>query len=102
MNQRARDFLARAGCGDVDPRTRVEALPLPRRQLVEIAKALSFDPAVLVLDEPTASLAKDATDRPFEIVASLKKRGVAIVFISHRFLNCSRTPIASRSCVTAE
>ena len=86
MNERARDFLARAGCGDVDPRTRVEALPLARRQLVEIAKALSFDPAVLVLDEPTASLAKDATDRLFEIVASLKKRGVAIVFISHRFL----------------
>ena len=86
MNDRARDFLARVGCNDVDPRTLVEALPLARQQLVEIAKALSFDPAVLVLDEPTASLAKDAADRLFEIVASLRKRGVAIVFISHRFI----------------
>jgi ribose transport system ATP-binding protein len=86
MNDRARDFLARVGCNDVDPRTLVEALPLARRQLVEISKALSFDPAVLVLDEPTASLAKDAADRLFEIVASLRKRGVAIVFISHRFI----------------
>jgi len=86
MNERARDFLARVGCGEVDPRTRVEALPLARRQLIEIAKALSFDPAVLVLDEPTASLAKDAADRLFEIVSSLRNRGVAIVFISHRFL----------------
>jgi ABC-type sugar transport system ATPase subunit len=86
MNERARDFLVRVGCGEVDPRTLVEALPLARRQLIEIAKALSFDPAVLVLDEPTASLAKDAADRLFQIVSSLRKRGVAIVFISHRFL----------------
>jgi len=85
MEADARAVLEQVGCGDVDPRLPVGALPLARRQFVEIAKALSHEPSVLVLDEPTAPLGREEADRLFRIVAALKARGVAIIFISHRF-----------------
>ncbi|MCP4836230.1 MAG: sugar ABC transporter ATP-binding protein [Phycisphaera sp.] len=67
----------------IDPRTRVGDLPVAQQQLVEIAKALSQDTRVLILDEPTAVLSERETTLLFRLVRRLRERGVAIVYISH-------------------
>ena len=69
---------------DIDPATRVSALPRAQQQMVEIAKAFRGDLAVLILDEPTASLSDRETEHLFATVARLKARGIGIVYISHR------------------
>jgi ribose transport system ATP-binding protein len=69
---------------DIDPRTPVHRLGVAQQQMVEIAKALSQDARILVMDEPTAALSERETERLFAIVARLKQDGVAIVYISHR------------------
>ena len=69
---------------DIDPRSRVGDLPTAAWQLVEIGKALAQEAPVLIMDEPTASLTRSDTARLFEIVAGLRARGLAIVYISHR------------------
>jgi ribose transport system ATP-binding protein len=69
---------------DIDPRSRVGALPTAAWQLVEIGKALAQEAPVLIMDEPTASLTRTETAKLFEIVRGLKARGLAIVYISHR------------------
>ena len=68
----------------INVRTPVRALSVADQQLVEIAKALSLDARVLVMDEPTASLSMREVDRLFTIVRQLRDQGVAILFISHR------------------
>ena len=69
---------------DIDPRTPVHELGVAQQQLVEIAKALSQNARILVMDEPTAALSDRETERLFAIIAQLRKNGVAIVYISHR------------------
>src|SRR5437879_4270733 len=64
--------------------TPVQGLSIAEQQLVEIAKALSLDARVLVLDEPTAALSAHEVDELFVIVKQLRERGVAILFVSHR------------------
>ena len=68
----------------IDPREKMENLNVSRRQLVEIAKAVSVDCKVLILDEPTSSLTANEVETLFSILADLKDRGVAIVYISHK------------------
>jgi rhamnose transport system ATP-binding protein len=68
----------------LDPRTPVEGLSVADQQLVEIAKALSMDARVVVMDEPTAALSSRETEELFRIVADLRERGVTVLFISHR------------------
>jgi ribose transport system ATP-binding protein len=68
----------------IDPKARVSDLGTAYWQLVEIAKALSKEASVIVMDEPTASLAKHEVDNLFELIEKLKQRGIAIVYISHR------------------
>ncbi|MCC6227662.1 MAG: L-arabinose ABC transporter ATP-binding protein AraG [Phycisphaerales bacterium] len=68
----------------IDPGTRVAKLPLAQRQMVEIAKALSRDARVLAFDEPTSSLSARETDRLFRVIAGLKSRGCAVLYVSHR------------------
>lgn len=68
---------------DIDPDQEVAALPVGDRQLVEIAKAIAYDPAVLVLDEPTASLSSTEVQRLFEVVRRLAASGIGVVYISH-------------------
>jgi len=68
----------------VDPDTRISALSVADEQMVEIAKAISRDARVLIMDEPTAVLSATETETFFEQIARLKASGVAIVFISHK------------------
>lgn len=79
----ARALLDRLGF-DLDPRALVHSLGVARQQMVEIAKALSRDVRVLVLDEPTSALSDREADQLFAILRQLQARGVAIIYISHR------------------
>jgi rhamnose transport system ATP-binding protein len=76
-------LLARVGLA-VDPDAPVEHLSPVQQQLVEIAKALSLNAKLLILDEPTAALTPAETATLFDVVAGLKRQGVAVVYISHR------------------
>ena len=69
---------------DVDPRAPANTLAVAAQQAVEIAKAISLDARVLIMDEPTASLSAHEVDRLFDQVNRLRDRGVAVLFISHR------------------
>jgi len=68
----------------MDPSALVRGLSMADQQLIEIAKALSIDARVLVLDEPTASLSAHEVERLFAIVRQTRDRGVAVLFVSHR------------------
>ncbi len=83
ISEKAANFLQQVGL-DVRPETLVSDLPIGKQQLVEISKALSTDARVLIMDEPTSSLSQKETERLFEVVHDLRKRGVSIVYISHR------------------
>ncbi|MFC3688849.1 sugar ABC transporter ATP-binding protein [Aquipuribacter hungaricus] len=80
---RAREVFARMEV-DVDPTATVGRLGTAYWQLTEIAKALAQDAQVLIMDEPTASLAKHEADNLFELVGRLKARGISVIYISHR------------------
>jgi len=76
--------LARIGAEDIHPLATVADLPLSRRQIVEIAKALSRHPRVLILDEATSALTAADVAKVVKVLARLKEEGLAIVYISHR------------------
>jgi rhamnose transport system ATP-binding protein len=82
MTRRARELLSSLRI-EIDVRVPVKILSLAERQAIEIAKALSIDARVLVMDEPTSTISSREVDRLFEIVEHLKQQGVAILFISH-------------------
>jgi ribose transport system ATP-binding protein len=82
MDARAAELLDRVGVR-VDPRRPVSELGVARMQMVEIAKALSLDARILIMDEPTAVLTGTEVDQLFTIVRQLRDDGVAIVFITH-------------------
>jgi ABC-type sugar transport system ATPase subunit len=69
----------------VDPAAMVADLSVAQQQMVEIAKAMSFDARVMVMDEPTAALSTREVDVLFGLIRDLKARGVTVVYISHRF-----------------
>jgi ribose transport system ATP-binding protein len=77
-------LLAEVGCEDVNPLLRVRDLPLSRRQMVEIAKALGQKPKLLILDEATSALTSADVEKVYALLARLKSEGVAILYISHR------------------
>ncbi len=83
QHEEARTFLAAVGL-DIDPGTLVGTLPIGRQQLVEIAKALSVNARVLIMDEPTSSLSARETENLFKVIRDLKAKGVSVVYISHR------------------
>ena len=80
---RSKEYLEMVGL-QVDPRQTVGQLTIGRQQMVEIAKALSIDARILIMDEPTSSLSTEETERLFEVILDLKSRGVSIIYISHR------------------
>jgi ribose transport system ATP-binding protein len=82
LRNRARAALALIGL-DVDVDTPVGELGIAKQQLVEIAKALSINARILILDEPTAALTRHETEALFAVMADLRRRGVAMLFISH-------------------
>ena len=69
---------------NIDPKTITENLSVAQRQLVEIAKAVSFNAKILVLDEPTSSLTTQEVEILFSMIEKLRKRGVGIIYISHK------------------
>ena len=90
----------------IDPRTRVGDLPVAQQQLVEIAKALSQETRVLILDEPTAVLSERETTLLFRLIRRLREQGVAIVYISHLLPEildlCDRITVLRDGRVVAE
>ena len=77
------ELLKRVGL-NVSPDTLVNRLPIGQQQLVEIARALSINARVLIMDEPTSSLSTHETERLFEVVKDLRQKGVSVIYISHR------------------
>jgi ribose transport system ATP-binding protein len=80
---KTREALAALGHPYIDPGARVDSLPIGAQQLVEIARALVLEAKIIVLDEPTSSLAGADVEKLFEVIGRLKTRGVSIVYISH-------------------
>ena len=83
QERRAAEFLERLQAG-IRPDMLVEDLRIGQQQLVEIAKAVSLDARILIMDEPTSALSAAEVEILFKVIADLKARGVAIVYISHR------------------
>ncbi len=83
LNAQAREILSRMHV-NLDPRAMVGNLTVASQQMVEIAKALSFDSRVLIMDEPTSALNDAEIAELFRIIRELKQRGVGIVYISHK------------------
>ena len=80
----AEEALARAGAEDIHPRALVKDLPLSRRQMVEIAKALAWKPRILILDEATSALTASDVAKVFAVLKRLRSEGLALLYISHR------------------
>ncbi len=97
MHQMASEQLEKLNASYIDVKAKVGSLPLPERQMVEIAKALAIDCSVIIMDEPTTSLTWEETKRLFDVINSLKAQGVAVIYISHRleeiFEICDRATI---------
>ena len=83
MVDQAAMYLQRVGL-DVDPRSSLANLSTAARQLVEVAKALSTDASIVIMDEPTSSLSTREAERLFDVVDNLKRDKVSVVYISHR------------------
>ena len=83
MHAEARRLLDEVGL-DVDTYTMAGELSTAQKQMIEVAKALSFNSKIIIMDEPTSSLTETETDILFGIIRKLREKGVAIVFISHK------------------
>lgn len=83
MERRSVTLLDRVGLG-FSPRERLANLTLGQKQLVEIARSLSLDARILIMDEPTSSLAQRESERLLQVIRELRQQGVCVVFISHR------------------
>lgn len=97
LKEATRDILATVGLSHYNPATLVKNLQMGERQLIEIARCLTMDTKILVLDEPTSSLTKKEVEALFVLMRRLKERGISIIFISHRldevFEICDRITI---------
>ncbi|SDB26396.1 sugar ABC transporter ATP-binding protein [Eubacterium oxidoreducens] len=83
MRKRAKEVMAEVGI-DLDLDVRAGELPVAMQQMVEITRALNLESNVLVLDEPTSSLTMQETEQLFDLIARLRKRGVGMIYITHR------------------
>lgn len=95
LNRKAAEVLRQLS--DIEPATMVRDLPISKQQLVEIAKALTLDCRILILDEPTAALTEAEAQLLFGIMRRLADQGISIIYISHRmveiFDNCDRVSV---------
>ncbi|MFC7277576.1 sugar ABC transporter ATP-binding protein [Paractinoplanes rhizophilus] len=81
---KTREILARLGHAEISPRTKVHSLPAAGKQIVSMARALSHDAKLIVMDEPSAVLAHDEVANLFRIIRELTAQGIAVIYISHR------------------
>lgn len=84
LYKKTTSLLQQLGLDDMNPRTLVSKLSQAHRQMVEIAKALSKNPSIFILDEPTASLTEKETKILFTLLRQLKSQGTSVIYISHR------------------
>ena len=96
MNQEANKYLGELDA-DFDATAEMGTLSVAQQQMVEIAKALSTNAKIIILDEPTAALTRNESEKLYTLVDKLKENGVSIIFISHRFEDMYR--LASRVTV---
>ncbi|MEO8756512.1 MAG: sugar ABC transporter ATP-binding protein [Devosia sp.] len=89
LHKMASPYLERLGAG-FKPSTLLASLSLAQRQMVEIAKALSTNARLVILDEPTSSLPLSETDKLLDVIAALKAEGISVIFISHRLHEIER------------
>ncbi|MGC3940796.1 sugar ABC transporter ATP-binding protein [Roseobacter sp. EG26] len=89
LRRRAEALLAEFGL-EIDVSMPVDSLPISSRQIVEIAKALSLNSRVLLLDEPTSALAPDEVDALFDVLRGLTRKGIGIVYVSHHMAEIFR------------
>jgi rhamnose transport system ATP-binding protein len=96
MERESRELFARLGV-NLDPHQKARGISIADQQIVEIAKALSTDARVIVMDEPTAALSSKEVERLFSVVRNLREQGSAVVFVSHRldevFALCDRMTV---------
>ncbi|KAB2873299.1 MAG: sugar ABC transporter ATP-binding protein [Bauldia sp.] len=94
MHEASSAMLGQLGIRIPDPRTKVEYLSGGQRQSIAIGRAASFDPLVLIMDEPTAALAVAEVDAVLELIRTVSRQGVSVILITHRlqdlFLVCDR------------
>ena len=83
LNSEAREYISRLGL-EVEPDTPLRELSIAQQQMVEIAKALSLNVRILIMDEPTSSLTLTETGQLLSVIADLRTEGVSIIYISHR------------------
>ena len=89
MEEDARQLFDRIGI-DIDPSVILGTLTVGKQQMVEIAKAISFDSKLLILDEPTAALTETEVDELFSIMNDLRDKGIGMIYISHRMDEINR------------
>ena len=91
---------------DIDPKLPVSSLKVAEQQMVEIAKALSKEARIIVMDEPTAPLTQREIDNLFSVIRELKKAGVAVIYVSHRLIEikeiCDRITVLRDGCYVGE
>ena len=83
MRKKAKEVLDMMGV-DINPAAVMSELSVGQQQMIEICKALMVDAKVIIMDEPTAALTQSETDALFKVIHSLRKKGVSMVYISHR------------------
>ena len=83
MNRRARQYLQDFDL-DFSPMRRMRDLSVSEMQMVEIAKIVSYDSKIIVMDEPTSSITRGETEKLFKLIHKLKDRGISIIYISHK------------------
>ncbi|WP_314908483.1 sugar ABC transporter ATP-binding protein [Oribacterium asaccharolyticum] len=84
LNQDTKKLLKQVNLDKYEPNKMASELSISEKQMLEIAKAISFDAKCIVMDEPTSSLTESEVKKLFEIIRDLKSRGIGIVFISHK------------------
>lgn len=89
MLEEAKKYLSLLEC-DIDLKTPVKYLDVAEQQIIEIAKALSYNPKIIILDEPTSSLSEREIDALFKQINKLKAQGIGIVYVSHRMQEYNR------------
>ena len=83
INKQAKELMLRVGY-DIDPTTLIKNLSVAEKQMVEIAKALSYNSKIVIMDEPSSTLTTNEVEKLVKIISDLRKDGVTVIYISHK------------------